>query len=277
MSEANAARRRPARPAQQTVSTKPDRTVLRVLERLAEADAFLLVANGAEKAGIFSRSNQFRRPLHLLPVPQAADFAARDWVRCTSRTAASAKYALTPAGRAFLRRQGAGTTAEALVEQHREMGERTAAAPDGTALTIHVNLAESPVTWLARRKGPDGKPLLAAVEVEAAERLRDDFERAQMGPRVTQDWRAFLAPREGNAFGRTPCDGPTDARDRVTRALADLGPGLADVALRVCCFLEGLESVETRMGWSARSGKVVLKIALQRLADHYGLVPAAPT
>ena len=61
------------------------------------------------------------------------------------------------------------------------------------------------------------------------------------------------------------------ARDRVAKALASLGPGLSDAALRVCCFLEGLEACERRMGWSARSGKVVLKIALHRLTEHYGL------
>ena len=61
------------------------------------------------------------------------------------------------------------------------------------------------------------------------------------------------------------------ARDRVAKALACLGPGLSDAALRVCCFLEGLEACERRMGWSARSGKVVLKIALHRLTEHYGL------
>jgi len=64
----------------------------------------------------------------------------------------------------------------------------------------------------------------------------------------------------------------------VSEALDDLGPGLADVVLRVCCFLEGLESAEKRLGWSARSGKVVLKIGLQRLLRHYedrhGFVPA---
>ena len=49
----------------------------------------------------------------------------------------------------------------------------------------------------------------------------------------------------------------------------DLGPGLADVVMRVCCFLEGLESAEKRLGWSARSGKIVLKIGLQRLKRHY--------
>ena len=52
-------------------------------------------------------------------------------------------------------------------------------------------------------------------------------------------------------------------------ALRELGPGMGDLVLRVCCFLEGLEMTERRLGWSARSGKVVLKLALERLARHY--------
>jgi len=55
----------------------------------------------------------------------------------------------------------------------------------------------------------------------------------------------------------------------VIGALRDLGPGLGDVVLRCCCYLEGLEQAERRMGWSARSGKIVLRIALQRLRLHY--------
>ncbi|MFD1809036.1 DUF6456 domain-containing protein [Gemmobacter lanyuensis] len=55
----------------------------------------------------------------------------------------------------------------------------------------------------------------------------------------------------------------------MAAALRDLGPGLGDVALRVCCYLEGLEVAERRMGWAARSGKIVLRIALQRLRRHY--------
>ncbi|HCE69863.1 MAG TPA: helix-turn-helix domain containing protein, partial [Ruegeria sp.] len=98
-----------------------------------------------------------------------------------------------------------------------------------------------------------------------------DFELAQMGPNIAQNWDRFLT---GGARGGFQADsgighGPEAARNRVARALSDLGPGLSDVALRCCCYLEGLELAEKRMGWSARSGKIVLRIALQRLKRHY--------
>ena len=115
---------------------------------------------------------------------------------------------------------------------------------------------------------------LTAELIEAGERLREDFELAQMGPRIER----FLTaggPR-GAVKGRGPAEGPQDARVRVAKALEALGPGLSDVVFRVCCFLEGLETAEKRLGWSARSGKVVLKIALERLAAHYQIVPVEP-
>ena len=67
-------------------------------------------------------------------------------------------------------------------------------------------------------------------------------------------------------------DGPDPkdpVRARVRAALSDLGPGLGDIVLQCCCFLEGLEITEKSMGWSARSGKIVLRIALERLQRHY--------
>jgi hypothetical protein len=107
--------------------------------------------------------------------------------------------------------------------------------------------------------------------IGAAERLREDFELAQMGPRVAQNWDRFLTMGDRGGFRGDAgiAEGPRAARDRVAAALRDLGPGLGDVALRVCCFLDGIEAAEQRMGWAARSGKIVLRIALQRLRRHY--------
>ena len=107
--------------------------------------------------------------------------------------------------------------------------------------------------------------------VAAAERLREDFELAQMGPRVAQNWDRFLTAGDRGSFSSDNgiAEGPRAARDRVAAALRDLGPGLGDMVLRCCCFLEGMEQAEQRMGWSARSGKIVLRIALMRLRRHY--------
>ena len=134
---------------------------------------------------------------------------------------------------------------------------------------IRYNVAESPIAALARRKGRDGKPLLSDDLVAAGERLREDFELGQMGPRVAQNWDKFLTGGDRGTFNTSQGSGPEAARDRVAAALRELGPGLGDVVLRCCCFLEGMEQAEKRMGWAARSGKIVLKIALQRLKRHY--------
>ena len=94
---------------------------------------------------------------------------------------------------------------------------------------------------------------------------------AEMGLRVAQNWDRFLT--SGGHGGFAPDsgvgDGPAAARKRVADAMTDLGPGLSDVLMRFCCYLEGLEAAEKRLGWSARSGKIVLRIALMRLHQHY--------
>jgi hypothetical protein len=88
---------------------------------------------------------------------------------------------------------------------------------------------------------------------------------------VAQNWERFLTTGDRGGFRADSglAEGPRAARERVAAALRDLGPGLGDVALRVCCFLEGIEAAERRMGWAARSGKIVLRIALQRLRRHF--------
>lgn len=157
-------------------------------------------------------------------------------------------------------------------ESHRAWGERVLPDPEtGRRRRMRVNLAESPLTMLARRRDKDGKPFLSDDLVAAGERLREDFELAQIGPRVAQNWERFLTGGgdRGAIRDHAGPGGSDRARDRVAAALRDLGPGLGDMVLRVCCFLEGIEATERKLGWSARSGKIVLRIALMRLRRHY--------
>ena len=136
---------------------------------------------------------------------------------------------------------------------------------------MRYNLSGSPLTELSHLRDKDGKPFLSGELVNVGERLREYFELAQMGPRVAQNLDRFFT--SGGCGGFAPDsgvgDGPFAARKRVADAMADLGPGLSDVLLRCCCYLEGLEAVEKRLGWSARSGKIALRIALMWLHQHY--------
>ncbi len=251
----------------------------RILRRLAEPGAILAIAPDMDKAAVL-RDLPDGRSLRtaVLERSVAQAFALKGWIACR-KTGRVSSYELTAAGRSELKRmaeedgrqrRGMAEAAASFGDQHRVWGEREV-MDDGGPRRVRYNLAESPVALLGRRLDRDGKPFLEPDLVDAAERLREDFELAQMGPRVAQNWDRFLTGGDRGSFQPDSgiAEGPGRARDRVAAALRDLGPGLGDVALRCCCFLEGLEVAEKRMGWAARSGKIVLRIALMRLKRHY--------
>ncbi|MCC5970948.1 MAG: helix-turn-helix domain-containing protein [Pararhodobacter sp.] len=237
----------------------------RVLRRMAEPGAFLAVAADMERAVVLRDGPEGAVRLAVLDRPVAEVFALREWISCR-KPGRVAQYEITPAGRAMLRRLLADADMAEGAEPQRL---RNAVEAEGTR--ARAGLGESPVTALARRRDRDGKPFLTPDLVSAAEKLREDFEIAQMGPSVTQDWERFLTGNVRGGFGPgAPGDrGQRAARERVERALSELGPGLGDMALRCCCYLEGLETAEQKLGWSARSGKIVLRIALTRLKRYY--------
>lgn len=240
------------------------REARRILRRLSEPGAVLAIAPDMEKAAVL-RALPDGRTAHLGVVdrPVAQAFALKGWILCRKPGRVSS-YELTGPGRAALRRFAEDLTARP--------GQRSAEGEaEETGPRLRYGAVESPIAVLGRRRDKDGKPFLEIALVNAAERLREDFELAQMGPRVAQNWDRFLTGGDRGSFRSDggPSDGPRAARERVAAALADLGPGLGDMVLRCGCYLEGLEAAERRMGWSARSGKIVLRIALQRLKRHY--------
>ena len=260
---------------------KVTREARRILRRLCESQAILVVSPDMEKAAVFRESVPGKRTrIAVVDRDVAQTFALKDWIAGKQRGKVGI-YTITHAGRAALKRlliedrnskledRTYAERPSSFQDQHREFGARLVREPGGEK-KVRYNLAESPLTVLARKKGPDGTPYLTAALLSAGERLREDFEIAQMGPRVAQNWDNFLtASTRGQYQNSGQSGGPEDARRRVSAALAAMGPGLADIAFRCCCFLEGLETAEKRLGWSARAGKVVLKIALERLAAHY--------
>ncbi len=132
---------------------------------------------------------------------------------------------------------------------------------------VTVNLAESPLGWLVRRG------MVSARQFEAGERLRADFERAQLGPSVTMRWDAgpTASTARGAPAAMDASSAQIAAKQRFAAAVAATGSGLSDVLWRVVCAGEGMETAERALGWPARAGKVVLGLALDRLADHYQL------
>ncbi|WP_370235849.1 DUF6456 domain-containing protein [Brevundimonas sp.] len=146
----------------------------------------------------------------------------------------------------------------------------TRTLPDGATLPVRVNLGDSAIAWLARRKDAAGRPWLTPTEVAAGLRLTRDAELAMKGPSLTQRWDALPRSGAGTAARVEPGETALAAGRRVAAALAAAGPRLAPMLEAVCIRSSALQAAEGQLGLRRRQGKTVLKHALQALAEHYG-------
>ncbi|RYY35550.1 MAG: hypothetical protein EOP59_15330 [Sphingomonadales bacterium] len=145
-----------------------------------------------------------------------------------------------------------------------EAGPRRRGKARGARRSVTVNLAESPLAWLHARGH------LPARLFDAGERLRADFERAGLAPSVTMRW-DVVRTKGGSDAGLSPTERHLAAKARFDGAMAAAGKGLADVLWRVACACESVQHAERALEWPARSGKLVLRLALERVADFYRL------
>ena len=141
-----------------------------------------------------------------------------------------------------------------------------------------VNPSESPLARLHRLRGSGGERYFSAAQFAAGERLRADFERAQLQPNVTSNWESFgtRAGKGGRSEGCDLSDFAVDMRRAVSVALETLPSDLGGVALDICCFLKGFEQVERERRWPPRSAKLMLRTALAELARYYGYESESP-
>jgi hypothetical protein len=241
------------------------RRIERALGRLASGATLSPDSNGA--FGVFVGNDRRRRPLVRLSAAEARALESDGAIKAGPEGG----YVLTAAGAARVRRSGAAFE-EQFLFQHAAIVDRAVMDGDGAARSVRGLDAHSLLRRLASMTDASGAPWLSACEIDAANRLRADFDASEIGLVRGSDWTA--APIGSGARGpgsaqeaamARRCDG----RRRLSEALERLAPPLRRVVERVCLHEDGLEVIERAERWPARSAKLALKLGLAQLAAGY--------
>ncbi|MDO8289754.1 MAG: DUF6456 domain-containing protein [Parvibaculum sp.] len=240
-----------------------------MLRHFSELESFV-VQSGPTEFALYAKRDNRKKPVLRISNSIWQAFAQRDLIDFHD-DGIRVEWRLSETGRAYWRRLVHEHSADPFRAQHHLRASRVIVS-DNKAIKVDVNDAETPLVWLYRRKGANGRPLISEDQLEAGERLRRDHMLSGMSARVTTNWSFELGINIDGSRLRDPAnvtDRALAARERLARALKDVGSGLAGVLMEACCNQRGLEEIERLFGWPRRSGKVVLQIALDRLVEHY--------
>lgn len=239
--------------------TKSEKRFRQLGKKLLQPHARLIEEEGADEDFVLIRRGKSDKKLARI---DRAEFV--DWLKADFLKRDGDDYEVSAVGRANLRRHLGG---DFIAQHHLD----NAADHEG----VPRHLASTPLQWLQAR-GRSKAFGLNDMELQAGERLHDDFHRARREAHQTMDWSrpVYVDGGASNKADDIP-QGLLDAQKRVAQALAYIGPGLADMAVDVCCCESGLEATEKKYALPRRSAKIMLKLALMRLSVHYGYQSAS--
>lgn len=234
----------------------------RVLRKLADPK-YRLAQRGDGNWAVVQRGDP-RSSRTRSAAPYIDAFHKRGWLEPVPHP--NAALVLSDAGRAWVFSEFG---VDAFAAQHRKLRLRHLRDETGEEIDVLENEAESPLAWLRSRSAID------EMQFAAGERLRRDYTIARLEPRMCIDLSAPVVLGRGPGSTAMMPDAVLAAKQRFAKAMSAAGPGLSDMLFEVCCALRGLEALERDNKWPRRSGKVVLCLALDRLAAHYGLMHTA--
>lgn len=245
--------------------TPADRRILyQHAKKLAPPHAYMVAIDDAH-FGLFRDGQNSPKPKALIAAVHIAAWQKADLVTGEDR------LRLSVTGRAFLRRYLSGDAEEQFLAQHKLVGP---AMGEGAVAGAIRQTRCAPLQWLKARKQAKGYGL-QSIDFAAGEALARDYDRAAFHPQQTMNWQGMVFVDAGVSEAPDISAQALDARRKLQAALDYTGPGLAEVALAVCCSEIGLEECERDLALPKRSGKLMLKMALTRLSIFYGLQSAA--
>jgi hypothetical protein len=154
------------------------------------------------------------------------------------------------------------------------LARRTIELEPGRPVAVDVNCAESPLSWLRL-----GCSLIDDAQYRAGLRLHADFIRARLMPEFGSAFRLALSHVSSPGAPRRDLPQASEkivaAKQRYYAALEAVGPELSPILVEICCHSTGIAAAERVLSMPRRSGKIVLKLALTRLARWYGLLAPA--
>ena len=247
--------------------------VATALSRLARPAAFLVVSGSG--GSIVTRSARKNGARHFRAVQSETIeiLLGNGWLAtemALDLSAAPVRYTLSQNGKAALREY-------LLQPAPRQLRKAMVAEKSGKKAPATVS-EPALLDQLRARRDANGVPFLTEIQVDAGKRFASDFNRANMQPRITQSWDpAGFAARTAYAGmgGMGERDASIQARARVMSACDCVGGELAGLLIDVCCLELRLGEVERNRQWQQGTARVILRLSLQRLAEHYGLVAPA--
>lgn len=237
----------------------------RILSRLSSRKAIILAESegGVATYAAYPYGDRRRRPISWLDATMFKRFVS-DGVLIETKKG----YEIVPSA---ARRAVISNPENAHARQHRDMASQSFSHDDGSFRPAQVNRnSRNVLRIIGQRLDGCGQPFLSGPEIVAGEQLANDYARAGSGLSMTQNFMNAGGGSSDGSGAENASIASLDARKRMADALAHVGPGLDRAVMAICCKEMGLGELELAEGWAKRSGKTVLKLGLQRLAEFYG-------